>query len=107
MDDSQIFIVGSKGQLGLALQSHYQGAQTADIDELDITNEESVQGFGWSNIKLILNAAAYTNVPEAENPEGRVAAWKVNATAVGYLSKIANEHDITLVHISTAYVFNG
>lgn len=107
MDDSTIFIVGAKGQLGLALQSQYPGAQSADIDELDITNADSVNNFDWSRTKVIMNAAAYTNVDGAETAEGRVAAWKVNATAVGHLVQVALKYDITLVHISSDYVFDG
>lgn len=107
MEDSSIFIVGAKGQLGLALQAQYPGAQSADIDEMDITNADSVAAFDWSNIKVILNAAAYTNVDGAETPEGRVAAWNVNAAAVANLARIATQNDMTIVHISTDYVFDG
>jgi dTDP-4-dehydrorhamnose 3,5-epimerase len=107
MDDSKIFIIGAKGQLGLALQKQYPNAQWADIDELDITNRESVMSFDWSAVSYILNAAAYTNVDGAETPEGRSIAWKVNATAVAYLSEIAQKNDCTLVHVSTDYVFDG
>ena len=107
MDDSKIFIVGAKGQLGTALQAKYPDAVSADIDELDITNAESVANFDWSKINVILNAAAYTNVDGSETPEGRVAAWNVNATAVGHLVRAALQHSITMVHISTDYVFDG
>jgi dTDP-4-dehydrorhamnose 3,5-epimerase len=107
MKDSEIFIVGAKGQLGLALQAKYPGAQSADIGELDITSRESVESFDWSGIKVILNAAAYTNVDGAETPEGRVAAWNVNASAVANLVRVATAHDMTLVHVSTDYVFDG
>lgn len=107
MTDTEIFIVGARGQLGQALQAQYPGAQNADIDELDITNPESVANFDWTGIKIILNAAAYTNVDGAETAEGRAASWKVNATAVGYLLKAAQVHDLTLVHISSDYVFDG
>ena len=107
MDEKTIFITGANGQLGTALRSKYPGARFADIDELDITLEESVNKYEWSNTKIILNAAAYTNVDGAEKPEGRVASWKVNAKAVGYLSAIARKNDITLVHISSDYVFDG
>jgi dTDP-4-dehydrorhamnose 3,5-epimerase len=107
MNDSEIFIVGANGQLGRALKAKYPNAQSADIDQLDITNAESVKNYDWSKIKIILNAAAYTNVDGAETAEGRVAAWNVNAMAVGYLVKAAAEHDITLVHVSTDYVFDG
>ena len=107
MDDSQIFIVGANGQLGTALRQKYPGAKSADISELDITNKDSVLNYDWSNIKFILNAAAYTNVDGAETQEGRITSWKVNATAVGYLLEVARANDITLVHISTDYVFDG
>ncbi len=107
MKDSDIFIVGAKGQLGLALQAQYPGAKSADIDQLDITNADSVANFDWSGTKVILNAAAYTNVDGAESPEGSTAAWAVNDQAVGNLVAVATKHDILLVHVSTAYVFDG
>ncbi len=106
-DNSSVFIVGANGQLGLALQAQYPGAKSADIDTLDITDRASVEAFDWSSIKTILNAAAFTNVDGAETDEGRVAAWKVNAMAVSNLVRMALKHDITLVHISTDYVFDG
>jgi dTDP-4-dehydrorhamnose reductase len=107
MNDSEIFITGANGQLGKALQAKYPGAKKADSDELDITNKEAVLNYDWSSVKYLLNAAAYTNVDGAETPEGRVAAWKVNAQAVAYLSQAARTHDITLVHVSSDYVFDG
>jgi dTDP-4-dehydrorhamnose 3,5-epimerase len=107
MNDSEVFIVGAKGQLGLALQSQYPGARSADINELDITDQESVENYGWSGVRVILNAAAFTNVDGAESAEGRLAAWKVNADAVANLVAVAAQRDITLVHISTDYVFDG
>jgi dTDP-4-dehydrorhamnose 3,5-epimerase len=107
MNDSEIFIVGAKGQLGLALQAQYPGAKSADIDELDITDQQSVESFDWSGIKVILNAAAFTNVDGAETTDGRIAAWGVNADAVANLVAVAAQKDMTLVHISTDYVFDG
>jgi len=107
MDDSSIFIVGANGQLGTALKRQYPGAQSADVDEMDITNSTSVNNYAWAGIKYIFNAAAFTNVDGAETKDGRRAAWDVNARAVGNLVKVAQEHDIIIVHISTDYVFDG
>lgn len=101
------FIIGSNGQLGSALRAQYPEAQFADSDELDITDQASVEAFDWSGIDVILNAAAYTNVDGAETADGRVASWKVNAEAVGHLCRVARRHDITVVHISSDYVFDG
>lgn len=107
MDSSQIFITGANGQLGTALREKYPNAKYADIDELDITNQTSVENYDWSGVKILINAAAFTNVDGAEEPDGRIAAWKVNAAAVGNLTRAARQHNITLVHVSTEYVFDG
>jgi dTDP-4-dehydrorhamnose reductase len=107
VNDSEILIVGAKGQLGTALRVKYPGARSAGINELDITDAESVEKFEWEGIKTILNADAFTNVDGAETTEGRVAAWKVNAEAVANLVAVAAQKDVTLVHISTDYVFDG
>lgn len=107
MDDNKIFIVGANGQLGTALRAKYPNSQFADIDEMDITDRESVENFDWSGIDIILNAAAFTNVDGAETDEGRVVAWKVNASAVANLARVCLRHDMTLVHISSDYVFDG
>jgi dTDP-4-dehydrorhamnose reductase len=105
--NDEIFIVGAHGQLGTALRQQYPNAKFADVGELDITNVTSVTAYDWAGIKVVLNAAAYTNVDGAETPEGRLAAWAVNASAVANLARIATALDITLVHISSDYVFDG
>lgn len=49
----------------------------------------------------------YTAVDAAETEEGRRIAWEVNAAAVGRLAEIARAYGLTLVHISSDYVFDG
>ena len=107
MNSNNIFIVGANGQLGRALRQQYPEAQFADIDDMDITDRQSVESFDWSGISIVLNAAAFTNVDGAETPEGRLAAWKVNASAVANLTRVCRTHNMTLVHISSDYVFDG
>ena len=107
MNDSEIFIVGAGGQLGTTLRQKYPNAKHADVSHLDITDKKSVADFDWSDVKVLINAAAYTNVDGAETPEGRVLAWSVNADAVANLVAVAAQHDMTIVHISTDYVFDG
>lgn len=107
MDDSKILIVGSNGQLGKALQEKYPAAKAVDSQDLDITDKDVVEQFDWSGIEIILNAAAYTNVDDAETADGRISAWAVNADAVANLVAVAAQKDMTLVHISTDYVFDG
>jgi dTDP-4-dehydrorhamnose reductase len=107
MNEASILITGARGQLGSALQARYPGAIALDSDQLDITNEQAVTSYDWSGVSYILNAAAYTNVDGAETNDGRIAAWRVNAFGPANLVRIANEHNITIVHISSDYVFDG
>ena len=107
MKDHEIFIMGANGQLGTALRQLYPEARSADRDTLDMTDWNAVNTYDWTQTKLILNAAGYTAVDLAETAEGRRDAWQVNAVAVANLARIAISHDITLVHVSTEYVFDG
>ncbi len=107
MDDLSILIIGANGQLGRALQAKYPKARAVDMDVLDISNPQQVDNYDWSGIKIVINAAAYTNVDGAETEEGRVTAWQANAVAVRNLVRKCQSLDSTLVHISTDYVFDG
>jgi len=107
VDDSSILIIGAQGQLGKALQKQYPGAKAVDVDTLDISDTGQLNAFDWGDTKIVLNAAAYTNVDGAETNEGRVIAWKANATAPRNLAHKCLDRDMTLVHISSDYVFDG
>lgn len=107
MNDSAIVITGASGQVGKALQAIYPNAKALTSKKLDITDDKAVANFNWDGIKVIINAAAYTDVDGAETTEGRAKSWKVNAIGAGNLTFIAMENDMTIVHISSDYVFDG
>jgi len=107
MNEAEIVITGCNGQLGRALHARHPGAVAVDIGELDITDAGAVAAFDWSGIRLVLNAAGYTDVNGAETAKGRTIAWKANAQAVANLARAAIARDLTLVHVSTDYVFDG
>jgi dTDP-4-dehydrorhamnose reductase len=107
MDGSNFLITGGNGQLGMALRELSPGAKITDSSDLDITDSDSLDNYNWEGIETIINAAGYTNVDGAETPEGKLAAWEVNDEAVGNLAEIAKTRNLLLVHISTAYVFDG
>jgi dTDP-4-dehydrorhamnose reductase len=107
LDDSQFLITGGSGQLGLALKEKYPNAKATDSQDLDISDWSSVKDFNWDGVTTILNAAGYTNVDGAETADGRTAAWQVNAQGTANLARLAAQKDLTLVHISTDYVFDG
>lgn len=103
-------VLGAGGQLGMALREAYAGtpgvefAERADVD-LTATGIESARR--WREYETIINAAAYTGVDAAETPEGRAAAWATNVAGVAALARTAADNNITLVHISSDYVFDG
>lgn len=102
----KVLVTGANGQLGMALRVVFPDAEFVDREELDITGDIS-SARRWRDYGIIINAAAYTAVDTAETPEGRRAAWAINALAVANLSMIAEDNGITLVHISSDYVFDG
>jgi dTDP-4-dehydrorhamnose reductase len=54
---------------------------------------------------VVINTSAYHRVDECEDYIDR--SFSVNSSAVRALARICSEHDITLIHFSTDYVFGG
>lgn len=110
MAPKKILVLGAGGQLGKALRQVYDGDTSVEFvgrAQFDLASEESFRNMNWKNYSTIINAAAYTAVDTAETPEGRAAAWEVNVNAVARLARVAVELDLTLVHVSSDYVFDG
>ena len=100
-------ILGADGQLGRALRTLLPDALALTRADLDLTDPAAYDAVPWDDVDTIYNAAAYTAVDQAETPEGRRAAWAVNVTAVATMARIAIEHGLTLVTVSSDYVFDG
>lgn len=104
----RILLTGASGQLGTAMRSALLGH-----DVLPLTKEHlNVGDFGQvENVvkelepDCILNAAAYTNVDEAERNVH--LAYTVNALGPRNLAVAAASLDVPLMHVSTDYVFDG
>jgi dTDP-4-dehydrorhamnose reductase len=105
----KLLLLGCNGQLGKELKNDLPKiTQTISFnkDELDINNFELLdQVVNTQKPKIIINAAAYTNVEQAENNQKK--AFEINCDAIDHLSKIAAEKDIWFIHYSTDYVFDG
>jgi len=105
----RVLVIGARGQLGRALRSLWgdrQHIEYVDSDELDLTTVDE-RSRPWSNYAAIVNAAGYTQVDAAQGPEGRQHAWAANAVGPARLANVARTHRLTLVHVSTDYVFDG
>lgn len=105
----KILVTGAAGQLGhdlmkLLPQDHEVAG--VDIDEIDITDPESVaEIFAAENPELVINSAAYTNVDGCETD--REAAWAVNAEGPANIARACARAGAALIHVSTDYVFDG
>ncbi len=107
---SKILIVGAGGQLGLALRREFDGAahvEFATRDQLDVADPDLANARRWRDYGAIINASAYTAVDVAETTDGRREAWASNVAGVAALTKIASSNGLTLVHVSSDYVFDG
>lgn len=110
MPEKKILVLGANGQLGRALRELYADASNVEFagrSEFDLTDAAAFADRNWRGYSAIINAAAYTAVDTAETPEGRRDAWAANVTAVAKLAEVAEAHGITLVHVSSDYVFDG
>ena len=107
MPPKRTLVIGANGQLGRALRIAIPGADFADRSRIDLFDEESLDRVRWSEYDTVVNAAAYTAVDEAETPAGRKNCWDANVTGVARLAQHAAAHGITLVHVSSDYVFDG
>lgn len=103
-------VIGAGGQLGRALRAQlgeHPSVEYPSRDSLDLASGDLSTARRWQDVDTIINAAAYTAVDMAETPAGRSEAWASNVAGVTALSRIATQHGITLVHISSDYVFDG
>ena len=105
-------VTGAKGQLGFdvvnELEKRGHKAVGIDIEELDITDNASVQSF----IKKIapdavIHCAAWTAVDAAEDEENIPKVRAVNSDGTRYIAKACKELDCKMMYISTDYVFDG
>lgn len=103
-------VIGANGQLGRALRELLGDSpefEYAGREDLDLSDPSFVGARRWREYSCIINAAAYTAVDAAENAHGREQAWSANVTGVTALARVAAEHGVTLVHVSSDYVFDG
>ena len=107
--DLDILLIGATGQVGHELQAPLTAlgaVTTPDRDALDLTAPDTIRSAVREVAPdVIVNAAAYTAVDDAEDEQEQAEA--VNARAPGVLAEAAAEVDAWLVHYSTDYVFDG
>lgn len=104
-----ILLFGKNGQLGWELHrtlSPLGRLVALDFPDIDLKHEEDLRKVVLEvQPKIIVNAAAYTAVDQAEKePE---TAMAINGRAPGILAELAKRIGAALIHYSTDYVFDG
>ena len=103
---TRYLITGATGMLGADLVVALDGRTVTALGraDLDVTDADAVRD-AVRRHDVVLNAAAYTRVDDAESDE--TTAFAVNATGAGNLASAAAESGARLVQYSTDYVFDG
>jgi dTDP-4-dehydrorhamnose reductase len=105
----RILVVGKNGQVGWELQrtlSTLGECVAVGYPEIDLVNADSIRKvIADASPELIVNAAAYTAVDQAEDEFE--LAMKINATAQGIMAEEAKRRGAVYITYSTDYVFDG
>jgi len=109
-----ILVFGKDGQLGKALKDISKAKQVerrhriyyVGRAECDLANPDAITAL-LNQIKpdLMINAAAYTAVDQAETDVD--LAYAINAKAPECMAQYAKRYGATFLHYSTDYVFDG
>lgn len=112
-----ILATGISGLVGSKFQQLYQDkyeVQNLDINHpvspTDITNyEQVISTVSQSPAKSLVHLAAFTNVTAAweQKDDKNGLAYQVNVIGTQNIIKACQETEKHLIHISTAYVFDG
>ena len=103
-------VMGASGQLGRELTEILpeKGYEVVALSrsELDVVDAAAVErAMEAHSPKLVINAAAYTNVDGCETETE--TAYAINALGPRNLAQACERRGCELVHVSTNYVFDG
>lgn len=113
MKPRRTLVTGCYGQLGQAVRALAEERglgewfDYCDIDTFDMSNASAYGAIDWSLCGTVINCGAFTAVDAAETEEGRRTCWAANAQGPALLAAACAERGITLVHVSSDYVFDG
>lgn len=105
----KVLLLGSNGQLGWELQRKCPDnitLTTCDFPKVDFCSTDSIHHcIKSTRPDYVINAAAYTAVDKAEQEKD--LAYRINHLAVREMAELCGEKKISLIHISTDFIFNG
>ncbi|WP_454969839.1 dTDP-4-dehydrorhamnose reductase [Eubacterium sp.] len=108
----KVLVTGVKGQLGYdvvnELTKREHTAIGVDIDEMDITEKQSVQMvIEKTKPDAVIHCAAWTAVDLAEDEDKIAMVRAVNTDGTRNIAEVCKKLNCKMMYISTDYVFNG
>ena len=104
-----VLLTGASGQVGKYLVHTCPdkvNLLALDKHALDISNRDNIKEiFNQFEPNLVINAAAYTSVENAEAE--KELAYQINRNGVANIALACKTNNIRLIHYSTDYVFDG
>ena len=107
----RVLVTGREGQLARSLAERASALpglslQAVGRPELDLERPESIAAaIAAAAPDLVVNAAAYTAVDQAEDEPER--AFRINGAAAGEVAAAARRAGARIIQVSTDYVFDG
>ncbi|WP_170337014.1 dTDP-4-dehydrorhamnose reductase [Ruegeria arenilitoris] len=106
----KVLVFGHSGQVATELrrraQSHGVSVIALDRNAADLSDPDAcAQLVTQTDAQVVINAAAYTAVDQAEDEPD--LAQRVNGDAPGAMARAAAKRGLPFLHISTDYVFDG
>jgi dTDP-4-dehydrorhamnose reductase len=105
-------ILGAGGQLGTAFcdllrnkEIKYDNYQAWLSTDFDLEEPHHFNHLKEKDFDVLINAAAYTQVDQAEKEPER--AFRINAEAVGQLAAICKSKNAIMLHFSSDYVYHN
>ena len=107
----RVLVTGREGQLARSLAERAAGLEEIELlavgrPDLDLEVPGSVaRAIADALPHVVINAAAYTAVDQAEDEPER--AFRINGDAAGEIANAAREAGAAVIQLSTDYVFDG
>lgn len=106
----RLIVIGKEGQVARALaeRAPSHGVTTVHLGrpQLDLADPSGIEDLlAEAGGDLIVNAAAYTAVDQAESEPDLANA--INGVGAGVLAGVAASLGVPIIHLSTDYVFDG
>jgi len=105
----KIILFGSSGQVGKEIKKKLSNTfQLICFNRIKadfLYPKRILEILDYYKPNIIINAAAYTKVDNAENNED--ICFKINAEILKFISEYSNKNKSLLIHFSSEYVFDG